>query len=189
MLLAKRASSGSEEPNKARAVDQLWKHVRKGISGPAFLTGVPIFLEPLAKRTLNDADIVERFQVIIAGGEMGKGFSELNNTLDQRARFEQQQKMRDAGDDEAQRLDKGYIRAMEYGMPSGSIPKTNWPWPPPGHTTSGAVRTGEGNHEMPGLPYPAVRMVNAEPSRRATAASKTGCYFLSERNILLSCSA
>jgi len=44
-----------------------------------------------------------------------------------------------------------------------SIPKTNWPWPPPGHTTSGAVRTGEGHHEMPGLPYPAFRRVNAEP--------------------------
>jgi len=107
----------SEEPNKARAVDHLWKSIRKGIAGPAFLTGVPIYLEPLAKRTPTDANVVERFQVIIAGSEMGKGFSELNDPLDQRARFEFQQEMRDAGDDEAQRLDESYIRAMEYGMP------------------------------------------------------------------------
>ena len=108
---------GSEEPNKARAIDQLWKQVRKSIAGPAFLTGVPIFLEPLAKRSPENPNIVERFQVILAGSEMGKGFSELNDPMDQRARFEDQQKMRDAGDDEAQRLDEDYIRAMEYGMP------------------------------------------------------------------------
>ena len=108
---------GSEEPNKARAIDHLWKAIRKTIPGPAFLTGVPIYLEPLAKRSPANLHVVERFQVILAGSEMGKGFSELNDPLDQRSRFEEQQKMRDAGDDEAQRLDEGYIRAMEYGMP------------------------------------------------------------------------
>jgi lysyl-tRNA synthetase class 2 len=108
---------GSEEPNKARAVDHLWKSIRKTIAGPVFLTGVPIYLEPLAKRSPTNTNVVERFQVIIAGSEIGKGFSELNDPLDQRSRFEYQQKMRDAGDDEAQRLDEGYIRAMEYGMP------------------------------------------------------------------------
>ena len=55
--------------------------------------------------------------IIIAGSEMGKGYSELNDPLDQRARFEEQQKLRDQGDEEAQRLDLDYIRAMEYGMP------------------------------------------------------------------------
>ena len=106
-----------EEANKALAIDHLWKQLRKAIDGPAFLIGVPIFLEPLAKRSPENPNIVERFQVIIAGSEMGKGFSELNDPIDQRARFEDQQAMRDAGDDEAQRLDEGYIRAMEYGMP------------------------------------------------------------------------
>lgn len=106
-----------ETLNKARAIDHLWKSLRKGISGPAFLVNVPVYLEPLAKRSENDSRIVERFQVILAGSEMGKGFSELNDPLDQRARFEEQQKMRDAGDDEAQRLDNDYVRAMEYGMP------------------------------------------------------------------------
>jgi lysyl-tRNA synthetase class 2 len=55
--------------------------------------------------------------VVIAGSEVGKGFSELNDPQDQRVRFELQQVMREAGDDEAQRLDEGYLRAMEYGMP------------------------------------------------------------------------
>ncbi|MDO8514042.1 MAG: lysine--tRNA ligase [bacterium] len=106
-----------DSPNKARAVDHLWKQVRKSIAGPAFLVGVPAYLEPLAKRSIENPDIVERLQVILAGSEMGKGFSELNDPQDQRARFEEQQKLRDAGDDEAQRLDEDYIRAMEYGMP------------------------------------------------------------------------
>lgn len=106
-----------EALNKARAVDHLWKAIRKTISGPAFLINQPAFLEPLAKRSEKDPNIVERMQVILAGSEMGKGFSELNDPIDQRARFEEQQKLRDAGDDEAQRLDEDYVRAMEYGMP------------------------------------------------------------------------
>ena len=106
-----------ETLNKARAIDHLWKHLRKGIAGPAFLTGVPVFLEPLAKRSSENSDIVERIQVIIAGSEVGKGYSELNDPQDQRARFEEQEKLREGGDDEAQRLDEDYVRAMEYGMP------------------------------------------------------------------------
>lgn len=103
--------------NKARAIDSLWKLIRKDIAGPAFLVGVPVYLEPLAKRTQGNPDTVERFQIILAGSEMGKGFSELNDPQDQRARFEDQQAMRDAGDDEAQRLDEEFVKAMEYGMP------------------------------------------------------------------------
>ncbi len=110
-------AGGGEKLNKARAIDRLWKHVRKGIAGPAFLTGVPVFLEPLAKRSLENLEVVERIQVIIAGSEVGKGYSELNDPQDQRARFEEQEKLRRGGDEEAQRLDEDYIRAMEYGMP------------------------------------------------------------------------
>ncbi|HUO50577.1 MAG TPA: lysine--tRNA ligase [Candidatus Paceibacterota bacterium] len=106
-----------EALNKARAIDHLWKSIRKTIAGPAFLVGVPVYLEPLAKRYEKNPQTVERLQVIIAGSEMGKGFSELNDPADQKARFEEQQKMRDQGDDEAQRLDLEYVRAMEYGMP------------------------------------------------------------------------
>lgn len=106
-----------EELNKARAVDHLWKSLRKTISGPAFLVNIPAYLEPLAKRSKDNPSIVDRVQVILAGSEMSKGFSELNDPLDQRARFEEQQKMREKGDEEAQRLDEEYIKAMEYGMP------------------------------------------------------------------------
>jgi lysyl-tRNA synthetase class 2 len=109
--------SVGEELNLPRAVDHLWKSIRKTIAGPAFLTGIPTYMEPLAKRSSKDPRTVERLQILIAGSEVGKGFSELNDPQDQRARFEDQQKMRDAGDDEAQRLDEEYVRAMEYGMP------------------------------------------------------------------------
>ena len=104
-------------PNKARIIDTLWKHIRKTLSGPAFLIGVPAYLEPLAKRSTENREVVERFQVLIAGSEIGKGFSELNEPLDQEERFVGQQAMRDAGDDEAQRMDIDYIHALEYGMP------------------------------------------------------------------------
>ncbi|MEN9582586.1 MAG: lysyl-tRNA synthetase [Candidatus Parcubacteria bacterium] len=104
-------------PNKARIIDQLWKNIRKGLSGPAFLIGVPAYLEPLAKRDPKNREVVERFQVILAGSEMGKGFSELNEPIDQESRFKDQQAMRDAGDEEAQRMDADYIHALEYGMP------------------------------------------------------------------------
>ena len=106
-----------EALNKTRAVDHLWKKIRKTIAGPAFLTRVPVYLEPLAKRSADNPDVVERIQIIIAGSENGKGYSELNDPQDQRARFEEQQKLRDKGDEEAQRLDLDYVRAMEYGMP------------------------------------------------------------------------
>ncbi len=106
-----------EAPNKARAIDHLWKQLRKAIAGPAFLTGVPVYLEPLAKRSSANPDTVERVQIILAGSEIGKGYSELNDPRDQRTRFEEQQKLREAGDEEAQRLDEDYITDMEYGMP------------------------------------------------------------------------
>ncbi len=104
-------------PNKARIIDTLWKQIRKTLSGPAFLIGVPAYLEPLAKRSSKNREVVERFQVLLAGSEMGKGFSELNEPLDQEERFAGQQTMRDAGDDEAQRMDEDYVHALEYGMP------------------------------------------------------------------------
>lgn len=106
-----------KDSNLPRAVDVLWKYARKSISGPGFLVNVPVFLEPLAKRHPDDKDVVERFQVIIAGSENGKGYSELNDPIDQRERFEEQQALRDAGDKEAQMMDAEFVEALEYGMP------------------------------------------------------------------------
>mgnify|MGYP002725449842 CR=1 FL=1 len=103
--------------NITRTIDNLWKSIRKEFSGPGFLIGIPKQMEPLAKSSEVDDRIVERFQVILAGSEMGKGFSELNDPQDQRARFEEQQQMRDAGDEEAQMADMTYVEALEHGMP------------------------------------------------------------------------
>lgn len=100
-----------------RAVDFLWKQIRKTIAGPAILTGIPVYLEPLAKKTKKDSRTVDRFQIILGGSEVGKAFNELNDPIDQRQRFEAQQALRDAGDDEAQMADFDYVEAMEYGMP------------------------------------------------------------------------
>ena len=106
-----------ESLNIERGVDLLWKKVRKTISGPGFLINVPVYLEPLAKKNRNGTETVERFQVILAGSEMGKGFSELNDPVDQKERFMKQQALRDAGDDEAQMADMEFVEALEYGMP------------------------------------------------------------------------
>ncbi|MDQ1300068.1 MAG: lysyl-tRNA synthetase, class [Patescibacteria group bacterium] len=107
----------AESMSIGRGVDLLWKRIRKGISGPGFLIGVPVYLEPLAKRSEKNGEVVERFQIILAGSEMGKGFSELNNPIDQKDRFLAQQALRDAGDDEAQMADMDFVEALEYGMP------------------------------------------------------------------------
>ncbi len=103
--------------DKPRLIDLLWKKVRKGIVGPVFLVGHPVEISPLAKRMKSDPEKVERYQVIIAGSEMGNGYSELNDPIDQAKRFEEQQKLRDAGDIEAQMNDWDFVRALEYGMP------------------------------------------------------------------------
>ncbi|MBS3086630.1 lysine--tRNA ligase [Candidatus Pacearchaeota archaeon] len=103
--------------NRNRAMDNLWKYCRKKISGPGFLINVPVELEPLAKKSEKNPRVVERFQIILAGSEIGKGFSELNDPLDQMNRFEYQKKLREQGDEEAQRMDKDYVEALKHGMP------------------------------------------------------------------------
>ena len=106
--------------NKARLVDNLWKIIRAGIAGPAFLVNTPKFISPLAKSYADNPDITERFQIILAGSELCNGYSELNDPADQLARFREQQGARDAGDDEAQMLDIDYVEMLEYGMPPTS---------------------------------------------------------------------
>lgn len=103
--------------NKSNLIDALWKYCRKKISGPAFLIGHPIEVSPLAKRNSEDPKKVERFQIILAGSEVGNGYSELNDSLDQESRFMEQQKMKEAGDTEAQPHDEEFVEALKYGMP------------------------------------------------------------------------
>lgn len=102
--------------NRVRAIDTLWKYCRKKLAGPGFLVNVPVEMSPLAKLG-KDGKTVEQFQPIIAGSEVGKGYSELNNPIDQAARFSEQQKLRDEGDDEAQMFDQDFVEALEHGMP------------------------------------------------------------------------
>ena len=103
--------------NLNRAIDSLWKYCRKQIGGPGFLINVPVMMEPLAKRMEKNKNLVERFQVILAGSENGKGFSELNDPIDQLGRFTDQAKLREEGDEEAQMMDGDFVEALEYGMP------------------------------------------------------------------------
>jgi len=103
--------------NVARGIDNLWKNLRKSIAGPAFLINHPKFLSPLAKSNPKKPEIVERFQPIIAGSELGNGWSELNDPLDQYERFMEQQRLREKGDEEAQMLDIDFVEMLEYGMP------------------------------------------------------------------------
>jgi lysyl-tRNA synthetase class 2 len=103
--------------NIHRAVDGLWKELRKEVAGPAFLINHPKFLSPLSKSHYERPEITERFQVIIAGSELGNGWSENNDPIAQYNDFAEQQEMRDSGDDEAQWLDLDYVEMLEYGMP------------------------------------------------------------------------
>lgn len=103
--------------NITRAIDNLWKYCRKQIAGPGFLTGIPVTVSPLAKRDPKNPNLTQRFQPIIAGSELGNGYSELNDPTDQRERFIEQEKLRAQGDEEAQMKDDDFVEALEYGMP------------------------------------------------------------------------
>jgi Lysyl-tRNA synthetase (class II) len=84
---------------------------------PTFIFGHPIVISPLAKKDPEDSRFSDRFELYIAGGEQANAFSELNDPIDQRARFEEQMREREAGNDEAQVIDEDFLEAMEYGMP------------------------------------------------------------------------
>lgn len=105
------------EVDKWRMVDLLWKYCRKKISGPGFLVGQPVELAPLAKRLEEDPRKVQQFQIIIAGSELGNGYSELNDPMDQENRFKEQMKKKELGDEESMDHDKSFVEALKYGMP------------------------------------------------------------------------
>ncbi|UCD83082.1 MAG: lysine--tRNA ligase [Desulfobacterales bacterium] len=84
---------------------------------PTFITGYPTEVSPLSRRSDQEPELTERFELFIAGREIANGFSELNDPVDQHQRFAQQVQGREAGDEEAHRMDEDYIEALEYGMP------------------------------------------------------------------------
>jgi len=102
--------------NRERLTDTLWKHCRAQIAGPAFLINHPLIVGPLAK-TVPGKQVVQMFQPIIAGSEVGRGYSELNDPIDQAERFAAQQALLEAGDEEAMMPDWEFIEMLEHGMP------------------------------------------------------------------------
>lgn len=103
---------------KGRLIDLIYKKtVRPTLVQPCFLLNLPVEISPLAKRELKNPMQTQRLLVMVGGTELGNGFSELNDPVDQKERFEEQQNLREAGDEEAQMYDKDFVEALEYGMP------------------------------------------------------------------------
>ncbi len=103
---------------RGRIMDQLYKqYVRPKLIQPCFLINHPIDISPLAKKHKDNQNLTQRFQLLVAGSEIVNAFTELNDPIDQKERFEEQMKLRAAGDDEAQMMDQDFIEALEIGMP------------------------------------------------------------------------
>ncbi len=101
-----------------RVIEAIFEVVAEdGIVRPTFVTGHPVEISPLARVDRNDPFLTERFELFVDGREIANGYSELNDPVEQRARFEEEQAAKEAGDTEAGSVDEDYLRALEYGMP------------------------------------------------------------------------
>jgi lysyl-tRNA synthetase, class II len=104
--------------SKAKLIDELFSEtIQKDLIQPTFVKDYPLDLSPLAKKHRSKEGLVERFEGFVCRREICNAFSELNDPIDQKKRFDEQMKMREAGDEEAQQIDEDFLKALEYGMP------------------------------------------------------------------------
>ncbi|GAC1387210.1 MAG: lysine--tRNA ligase [Candidatus Saccharimonadales bacterium] len=141
--------------NIARGIDKLWKNIRKSEAGPLWLINTPLLISPLAKTNVTKPLTVQRFQPVIAGTELGNGYSELNDPIDQLNRFREQENMRRAGDGEAMMLDIDFVEMLEYGMP----PTCGWGY------SERVFWVFEGVSAREGVPFPHLRQDIDEVTR------------------------
>jgi lysyl-tRNA synthetase class 2 len=106
---------------KGKLIDELFSElVQPELIQPTFVMDFPLEMSPLCKKHRDDDRLTERFELYVAGFEVGNAYSELNDPIDQRERFEEQLKLMERGDDEAMFIDQDFLRALEYGMPPTS---------------------------------------------------------------------
>jgi lysyl-tRNA synthetase class 2 len=106
---------------KGKLIDELFSElVQPHLVQPTFVMDFPLEMSPLCKKHREDPRLTERFELYVAGFEVGNAYSELNDPIDQRERFEEQLKLMERGDDEAMFIDQDFLRALEYGMPPTS---------------------------------------------------------------------
>ena len=120
IAIAKEKGVEVEESKKTRGyiINQFFEDfVEETLIQPTFIYDYPVDVSPLTKRKPSDKRLVERFEVFIGGREYGNAYSELNDPVDQKGRFLDQIKQREAGDEEANMMDEDFVQALEYGMP------------------------------------------------------------------------
>jgi lysyl-tRNA synthetase class 2 len=110
--------SGDKSMGKGKLIDEIFgEKCEHHYIQPTFITDYPIEMSPLTKKHRSKPGLAERFELMVNGKEIANAYSELNDPIDQRARFEDQVKLMERGDDEAMFIDHDFLRALEYGMP------------------------------------------------------------------------